>query len=144
MPTLNQTKLGTVVNLTCHSNNVRSNYVYNPKNIQITCRALKLIPGFPWSPNPSCLLAETIWTILGIIRDWVFATNSYFLIPISFQPVYVNHWYFRLILFDLTEFICLKYLRYATLGCKDIGIRKSQFVVIICAICFPCFYFSKN
>ena len=38
-------------------------------------------------------------------RNWVFATNSEFIIPISLEPNVVNLWYFKLILFDLTEFI---------------------------------------
>ena len=38
-------------------------------------------------------------------RNWVFATNSNFLIPISRQPDGGNPWYFKLRLFDLTEFI---------------------------------------
>ena len=37
-------------------------------------------------------------------RNWVFATNSKCVIPISFQPDCVNVWYFKLILFDLIEF----------------------------------------
>ena len=40
-----------------------------------------------------------------ILRNWVFATNSDFLIPISLKPNVVNLWYFKLILFDLTELI---------------------------------------
>ena len=37
-------------------------------------------------------------------RNWVFTKNSNFLIPISLQPDAVNRWYFKLRLFDLTEF----------------------------------------
>ncbi len=36
-------------------------------------------------------------------RNWVFATNSHFLTPISLQPDDVNLWYFKLKLFDFTE-----------------------------------------
>ena len=36
-------------------------------------------------------------------RNWVLATNSNFLIPISLQPDGVNLWYFKLGLFDLPE-----------------------------------------
>ena len=63
-------------------------------------------------------------------RNWVFATNSNFLIFISLQPDILNLWYFKLILFDLTELIhSFKYLRSATLGSKDKGIiTKSEFV----------------
>ena len=45
------------------------------------------------------------------------------IISISFQPDDVN-----LRLFDLTELLVLKYLRSSTLWCKDIGIRKPEFV----------------
>ena len=38
-------------------------------------------------------------------RNWVFSTSSEFIIPISLEPNVVNLWYFKLILFDLTEFI---------------------------------------
>ena len=38
-------------------------------------------------------------------RNWAFATNSNFLILISWQPDGGNAWYFKLRLFDLTEFI---------------------------------------
>ena len=37
--------------------------------------------------------------------DWVFGTNWNFLITISLQPDDVNLWYFKLTLFDLSEFI---------------------------------------
>ena len=37
-------------------------------------------------------------------RNWVFATTSNFLISISLQSVGINLWYFKLRLFDLTEF----------------------------------------
>ncbi len=38
-------------------------------------------------------------------RNWVFATNSNRLIPISFLSDDVNLWYFNLWLFDPTELI---------------------------------------
>ena len=51
-------------------------------------------------------------------RNWVLATNSDFQIAISLKPDGV--W---------TKIIhILKYLRSLTLKCKDIGIRKSEFV----------------
>jgi len=61
-------------------------------------------------------------------ENWVFATNSNFLIPIFSQPVCVNLWYIKFRIFDSKEMHSLKYLRSATLVCKDIGIRKSEFV----------------
>ena len=61
-------------------------------------------------------------------KNWVFATNSNFLIPIFSQPVCVNLWYIKFRIFDSKEMHSLKYLRSATLVCKDIGLRKSEFV----------------
>jgi len=51
-------------------------------------------------------------------RNWVFATKLNFMITLSLQPYDVILWYLKVKLFDLTECI----------GCKDIGIRKSEFV----------------
>ena len=63
-------------------------------------------------------------------RNWIFSTNSNFLIPKSMQPVGVKLWYFKIILFDhIKEFIAWKYLRYRKMDCKDIRILKSEFVV---------------
>ena len=47
------------------------------------------------------------WSKSFIIKYtcWVFVTNSHLLIPISLQPDGVNHWYFKLSLFDLREFV---------------------------------------
>ena len=70
---------------------------------------------------------------------WGFVTNSNFRIPISLQPAGVDVWYFKLSLFDLTEFIYslkyqgsttlgCKYIRSTTLGCKYLRNRKSKFV----------------
>jgi len=61
---------------------------------------------------------------------WVFSTNSNVIILISLQPdgVYIfdisnldHAWYNRI-------HYSLKYLRSMILGCKDIVIRKSEFV----------------
>ncbi len=38
-------------------------------------------------------------------RNWVFATKSNILKPISLQPDGVNLWHFKLRLFDITEVI---------------------------------------
>ena len=48
---------------------------------------------------------ETINLLELLQRNWVFATNSNFLIPISWQPDGENPWYFILRIFDQTEFI---------------------------------------
>ena len=44
------------------------------------------------------LLHNFFWDTLYIIfqMNWVFATNSYVLIPISFQPEVVDLWHFKL------------------------------------------------
>ena len=64
-------------------------------------------------------------------RNWVFATNFNFLIPIFFKPNGVNLWYFKLRLFDLTEFIVWNISGLTTFDCKDIWIIKSEFVAKI-------------
>ena len=45
------------------------------------------------------------------LRNWVLATKLNFPTPIYWQPDWVNLWYFK----------------HTTLGCKDKGIRKSEF-----------------
>ena len=49
--------------------------------------------------------------------------NTNFLIPISWQPNFVNLWYFKLKLIH-----SLKYLRPTILGSKDISLNKLEFV----------------
>ena len=50
-----------------------------------------------------------------------------FLMPKTLQPDDVNFWYFKLRLFDLTEFTVWKINQWCTTwGCKDIGSRKSE------------------
>ena len=60
-------------------------------------------------------------------KNWVFATNSNLIIPISLQPYGANLWYFKLRLLSIS-INSLKYLRSTTMGYKDIEIRKSEFV----------------
>ena len=55
-------------------------------------------------------------------------SNSNFAIPISLQADSVNLWYLKLRLFGLTELILRTIIRFTTLGWKDIGIRKLEFV----------------
>ena len=61
-------------------------------------------------------------------RNWIFATNSVFVKPISLQPYDVNLWYFKLTLFDQIAFIVwnIKGLRHW--GGNDIEFWKSEFV----------------
>ena len=61
-------------------------------------------------------------------RNWVFTTNSNFLIPISLQSDGVDLWYFKIEIFWSNIMISLKYQRSTTLGCQDTGYRKSEFV----------------
>ena len=74
--------------------------------------------------------AETWWIYIWIfvLRNWVFATNSNFLILISVQPDGFPTLIFQTEIFWPNRIESLKYLRATTLGCKDIGIRKSEFV----------------
>ena len=66
---------------------------------------------------------------LNLQRNWVFTTNSNFLIPISFQPDVITLWYFKLRLFDRSNRIhSLKYIRSTTFGCTDIRTIKLEFV----------------
>ena len=55
-------------------------------------------------------------------------SNSNFLIPISLQPDVSNLLYFKLRLFDLTEFYSLENLRSTILDRTNIRNRKSEFV----------------
>ena len=57
-------------------------------------------------------------------RNWVFVTNSDFLLPIFFPPNGVNLGYLTLIFFP-DRIYSLKYLRSTALDYKDIEIRKS-------------------
>ena len=60
-------------------------------------------------------------------RNWIFAINSNFLIPIFMHPDGVNFWFSNL--FDQTEFTLHSlFLRSTTRSWKYIGIRKSKFV----------------
>ena len=43
--------------------------------------------------------------IILLLRNWVFATNSVFVKPLSLQPNDVNLWYFKLTLFNPIAFI---------------------------------------
>ena len=71
-------------------------------------------------------LSSILWTLSQKLKkgNWVFVTNSDFLIPIFFHPDGVNLWYFKLRF--LSNIIhSLKYLRSTALDYKDIEIRKS-------------------
>ena len=53
-------------------------------------------------------------------------TQNY-LIPISLKTDNINLWYFKIRLFDLTDFI-IDISKDYDIGCKDKGIRKPEFV----------------
>ena len=64
-------------------------------------------------------------------RNWVLATNSYFLIIFNlciFEIDCANLWYFKPDFYKPDIIHSVKYLRYTTLGCKDTGIRTWEFV----------------
>ena len=67
--------------------------------------------------DKKCILKKGIGSLL---QTWFFKP------PPSLQPDSVNLWNFKLRFFDQTE--SLKYLKSTTLGCKDKGIIKSEFV----------------
>ena len=54
--------------------------------------------------------------VVKVSRNWVFATNSNFLISMFLQPDGVSLWYFKLRLFE-NRIHSLKYLRFTTLCC---------------------------
>ena len=60
-------------------------------------------------------------------RNWVFDANSNFRILISVQPNGLNLQNFKLRI-STNRIHSLKYLRFTRLDCKDIRIRKSEFV----------------
>ena len=53
-----------------------------------------------------------------LLRIWVVAINSHFLILIFLQSYSVNLWYFKLRSFNLTELIGWKFERFKLLDCK--------------------------
>ena len=86
--------------------------------------------NFPLPTSPfnyeTCTLSSYTEIPLGVIAvssDKILNLTK-FLPHTQFSNSYIfaTLWYFKLILFDLTN------LRSMTLGCKDIGIRKSEFV----------------
>ena len=56
-------------------------------------------------------------------KNYKSVPQTLIIISISLQPADLYLWYFKRTLTYVTE-----YLRSTTLGCKDIGIRKSEFV----------------
>ena len=64
-----------------------------------------------------------------ILSNWVSATNSDFLIPLSLQPNVVDLRYFTLWIRSVRlSSSSLKYQRFSLSGCKDIGNSKYEFV----------------
>ena len=65
-------------------------------------------------------------------RNWVFATNSLFVKPISFQPYDVNLWYFKLTLFIVWNMKDLRHWVAKILKLENQSLRqKSQFLYLI-------------
>ena len=112
----------------------RSIKMYMPRSIKMYMpRSIKMyMPRFikmymPRSIKMYKWVGEVKPSLDCLKRNWVFATNSNFLILISLQPDGV-FFHFKLSFSDPTNFIWLKCLRSLRLGCKDIDIRKSKFV----------------
>ena len=59
----------------------------------------------PFFRIPNFYLILFLNLFLGVEKNLFFVTNLKFSIPISLQPHGVNNWFFKLRLFDLTEFI---------------------------------------
>ena len=63
-----------------------------------------------------------------IIKELSFCHKLWFYNPYIFATLWCKLWYYKLRQLDLTEFFCLKYQRSTTSGCKDIWIKKWEFV----------------
>ena len=74
---------------------------------------------------PIAVRVQKYANMLVRLKNSVLATNSNYLIFMSLQLDGVHLLYFKLILFNITEFITWKS---KALGCKDIGVRYSGFV----------------
>ena len=70
-----------------------------------------------------CSLNNIFWE-----SNWIFAKNSHFPIPISLLPNAVDLWYFKRRIFTRTNNLRLKYQTFTRSYCKDIGIRKFEFL----------------
>jgi len=81
---------------------------------------------------------DIVWykpNLKKIQRNWVFATNSNLLIPISLQPDGANLWYFKLRLFYLKVLIVWNIEGLRHWVTKIIEIRKSEFVAKTQLLC---------
>ena len=79
-------------------------------------------------PPPPSQHYWATWFVGWLVWNWWISKpwiKNNFLITISAQPDGENLWLF--VLNDLIQQHSLKYLRFTTLGCKDIGIKKSEF-----------------
>ena len=64
----------------------------------------------------------------GLYSNCVYATTSNFLIPMSYQPDGVYLWNFKFEIIWVKRIHSLKFLGSTTLGWKEVGIGKSDFV----------------
>ena len=76
--------------------------------------------------RPSCPIIAHCRLIDFPQKRWVFVTNSDILIPISLQQCVVDLRYFKQC--RLWDQISLKYKRCTPSDCRDIGIKKFEFV----------------
>ena len=62
--------------------------------------------GIAWFPSLVFIYGYNLKKVSSPLkRNWLFATTSNFLVSTSLQPVGINLWYFKLKLFDFSEFI---------------------------------------
>ena len=78
-------------------------------------------------------------------RNWLFVTNSEFIIPMSLEPNVVHLWYFKTYIIWSKRIHSLKYLRSTTL---DIRFRKVEFVAkthsLTIIFCFKKSFFCRR
>ena len=125
--------------LRCQSINRKIKFQFEDRVQTKTIPSIQFIeyiryPGFQvlfdrrWWFQAAISQLKKIW-----IKNWVYTTNTNFIIPISLQPDEVHLWYFQLSWFDQTKLMFeiskvwnIKGLR--LFGWKDTGIIKSEFV----------------
>ncbi len=93
--------------------------------------AVRFRNSLVWVCNLEASFGVKLRTSMRKQRNWVFATNSDFLIPISLDSNLVKPLTFQTMTSVKSYNISLKYQRFTTLGSKDIGMRKTEFVARI-------------
>ena len=90
---------------------------------------LQIKPHRPWQEDQVYVtsMIQPVDLVWFFRKKWVLPSSSDFLTPISLEPNLVDIRYFKLWIL-LKKCLCLKYLRFTLSGCKDKGIRKSEYV----------------